>query len=225
MAGEIDQWFVYCEEDERDEHVDLPHGSLAPTACPTDPEHAIGRVTLARCYDARNDLSQLLDVPTQNDDISKGWSVGSLIQVKDGNLWRCEDPTQGAAYWRDMSGGFPALPLDYATPAQPDGWESVSATYEALPRFPFPGRDKAGRPIRIYVLCKCDTDVTGQLRLVDVSASKTIAEGGTFTHTAWQEVDLGDVTNIADARAIWQIEVKRTAGDDKVYVSFVTVEF
>ncbi len=226
MAKEIARWRVFCVEDDRNEYVSLPVGSAAPTECPIDPDHTVGKIGLDTILDARIDLSGLLSVPGLTDDIDSGWSVGSLIQSTDGNLWRCEDSTVGAAYWRDLSGGFPALTLDYAEVGSPDGRESTSSSYEALPRFRFPGRMKAGRPIKIVALCKVDNAV-GQVRLFDVSSAKTIAESATFANTEFAEIDFGAITNTPNSSAIWEVQVKRVtgSGSNKVYVSFVTIEF
>lgn len=102
-----------------------------------------------------------------------------------------------------------------------------SGTYEAVGIFIFRGSNDVGTPVSIKAIFGCDAGVTGDVRVYDVTNSQLIAEltGSTVAYPSL--VDLGAIANVPTGEALWELQVRKTAGggNDNVNASGASVRY
>ena len=212
MGAERQQWWVWCRDDDQYELGNITVGEPQPSACPINPGHTIdaSKTEFRTRFDANNDLSGVPDVPTTTDDSSKGWAVGSRIKAKDGNVWMCMDASVGAAVWKAQTGT--SLPHSFNPELTMSG-----PSYVAVAIFLWPGTAETGTPSAIKII-GYGTGDNWQARIVDVGQAKTVCECAVQTNGTNAIVDMGTLTNLAAAPAMWELQLKRSgSGNPDVF--------
>lgn len=166
--------------------------------------------------------------PTRAIDFSTGMSVaGVLITITNGAInthttWVCSNTFNAGVV------GTHALTFDKmsgqiitATSAETT---SRSASYTTVVKFIYPGTIRAGDPHAIFAIAKCDSGVTTQVRIQDITNVLTIASA-TTTSTTDVVLDLGTISNASVNSAIWEVQFRRSAGSGsaKAYCSGATM--
>ena len=91
---------------------------------------------------------------------------------------------------------------------------TVSATsYEIKGYLIWPGSSYIGTPASAKISTILDKAGTGYFKIYDITNGLQVAEG-TTTSLTWEILDLGTLSNIASAEAIWEFQMK-SAGSPK----------
>jgi hypothetical protein len=222
---QLGQWRVRCDHANgttADHIVNLPVGSAPAEACPdSDPDHIFARASLRRRYLAEACFGGHRAPPGADDDSDAGWAVGSRCLASDGNLWLCTSAAKGAAQWRNLTGGYPALVQQFTTAGiSSDSFAAMSPTI-------YLGRSLCGAAVGGKALVRCDASTAGEVRLWNVSTSKVVAGPAAIASTSWAIVDvpLDSGAAFADDSEIWQWEIRRTSGAGAVYMVQALAQF
>lgn len=105
--------------------------------------------------------------------------------------------------------------------------QSKSSTYDTVGIFIFRGSDLIGTPASIKAIFGCDVGVTGDVRIYDVTNGMIVAEMIGSTAAYPSIVDLGTISNVPTGEALWELQVRKTAGggNDDVLAAGVSVRF
>lgn len=101
---------------------------------------------------------------------------------------------------------------------------ATSTTYVAVAKFYFAGTNKLGTPANIKAIV-FQGAVSSQVRIYDLTNSLQIAESAAFTETTPVVKDLGAISNLPTAEAIFEIQLKKTSGGGSTSCSAVSVLF
>lgn len=103
--------------------------------------------------------------------------------------------------------------------------DTEEATYVVGGVIPYPGSDAVGVPIKISVVCgKKGGGTTYSVRVFDKTNALVIAQQLNESDTYPILKDLGTISNVSEDPAIWEVQVKKTAGDEGKVVSVASVE-
>jgi len=93
-------------------------------------------------------------------------------------------------------------------------WESTSGTYEAIGSFRYGGTIAQGALTFLKAILSSNSGGdTGSVKIFDVTNSLTIAEGtGLVLTTAPAIHDLGAISNLPTADAVFEIQIKKDFG-------------
>ena len=109
--------------------------------------------------------------------------------------------------------------------------DSKDAAYKVMNQLIFPGTDAAGTPTSISANVFTKDDIApptiGDFRIYDVTNALAIAEVIGIQNTSKQNIeDLGTLSNLDAAEALWELQGRRTSGsgdDAKIEVKAVTI--
>jgi hypothetical protein len=96
-------------------------------------------------------------------------------------------------------------------------------TYSTEARLIWSGSDKVGVPVSISALLS--TSNTGYIRIYDVTNALTVAELVAFTGTTPTIRDLGALTNVSSAPAVWEIQLRKSGGGANTTCFGLNIEF
>ena len=106
--------------------------------------------------------------------------------------------------------------------------DTEEASYVSAGVIPFPGSDVEGIPKKISAVCgKKGGTTTFSVRLYDKTNALVIAKQTNQSNNYPELLDLGAITNVPEGPAIWEVQVKKTAGDagKVVTVASLVMEF
>ena len=174
--------------------------------------------------------------PTVNDDETQGFEKHSrwLNDVKE-TIWTCFDATEGAAVWKksptggSASSGRASFVVTLTSQAGPYR-EVGSATYETLGRFVYDGITVLGLATAMIAAVHVSSGQNGavDVRIYDgTNAALIVEETGITNEDPFVVTDLGDIDNLPDSRAVFEIQVRKSGGSGNVKgaVSSVVLEF
>jgi hypothetical protein len=162
--------------------------------------------------------------PTRATDFATGMTVGGvLISVPNGTVnsqstWICTNGLNASVVgtnsltFSKMSGQIISASAAEAT--------TTSSSFTTWIKLVYPGSLRAGTPIYMYVIVKGDTGVTTEARIQDTTNVLTIATASVASTTD-AILDLGTISNVPTAQAIWEVQFRRSAGSgsNKAYCS------
>jgi hypothetical protein len=91
--------------------------------------------------------------------------------------------------------------------------DTEESTYVTGGVIPYPGSDEEGIPTKISVVCgKKGESTTFSVRIYDKTNALVIAKKTNKSDDYPSILDLGTVSNVPEGPAIWEIQVKKTAG-------------
>lgn len=97
--------------------------------------------------------------------------------------------------------------------------------YTIFNKFCFCGTAVAGSPTNIKIIAHIEkAEDLCSVRIYDVTNSKVICEKTGINNTASQVIDLGTLSNLPTAEAVFEIQAKSTDGDE-IRISSLAVEF
>ena len=174
--------------------------------------------------------------PTANEDSGDGYAVGSVwIDTTADKAYICADATVAAAVWKETTvaaggGGVPfSLDFSWSLHSAVGGDPALSAktaSYETLVPFIFGGTTRYGSsPTKIYLLAWCDSGMTFDLKVQDVTNAQTIGEVTGLSNTAAAIVDLGTLSNLPAGQAIFELQFKGSVSNKVGYVSALSVQW
>ena len=102
-------------------------------------------------------------------------------------------------------------------------FEFTEATYLAVKRFIFPGSTAWATPSAIKVGVEVDAGDSMDIRIWDLTNSLAIATKTGITNTTWAIVDLGTVSNVPTAQALWEIQGRLPGGGENGRLTSVSV--
>lgn len=173
-----------------------------------------------------------------------GASIGSAFKLLSGDVvaenpsaFNVTDNDEGGTATILLRPEFEGLP---SPPPVPGGGgspivvvakgDSKDVNYKVMNQLIFPGTDAAGTPTSISanVFAKEEPGPTvGDIRIYDVTNALAIAEFIGITNLSKFNIeDLGALSNMDAAEAIWEIQGRRTTGvteDDKIEVKALTI--
>ena len=173
-----------------------------------------------------------------------GASIGSAFKLLSGDVvaenpsaFNVTDNDEGGTATILLRPEFEGLP---SPPPAPGGGgspivvvakgDSKDVNYKVMNQLIFPGTDAAGTPTSISanVFAKEEPGPTvGDIRIYDVTNALAIAEFIGITNLSKFNIeDLGALSNMDAAEAIWEIQGRRTTGiteDDKIEVKALTI--
>ncbi len=161
---------------------------------------------------ALNNLTATTD-PTITDDINAGYSVGSKwINTVANKGFLLMDPALGAANWEETT---PTIRRSFcfATNSNPYiNKNNLTGTYENICMFP--GMVTWKVLTKLFIICRGASSGAIDIRAQDVGSGLTIAEMTGLTHTNFQRIDLGTLSNVPLDEAILVIQAKSSAAED-----------
>jgi|GEM_PF-4039021 len=92
--------------------------------------------------------------------------------------------------------------------------------YAVVCQFVFPGRSEMGDIKSAKVIVWASGGYAGAVRLYDATNALQIAEKTDVDNTTAQILDLGEVDNVPDDAAIWEIQVKAAAGESIMIAAY-----
>jgi hypothetical protein len=125
------------------------------------------------------------------------------------------DPTEGRMRYSgtdfrmtDAVGSFSPRPSDAGLmQVACETTQTSSPTYVTLQRFIFGGSANWSTPQVLKVISKV-ASATGAVRVQDVTNALTIAENAAITATSDSIIDLGTISNVPTAEAVWEVQAK-----------------
>jgi hypothetical protein len=106
--------------------------------------------------------------------------------------------------------------------------DTEEATYVTGGVIPYPGSNDEGIPKKISVVCgKKGGATTFSVRLYDKTNALVIAKKTNKSNDYPELLDLGTISNVPEGPAIWELQVKKTAGvaGKVVTVASLVIEF
>ena len=106
--------------------------------------------------------------------------------------------------------------------------DTEEASYVSAGVIAYPGSDVEGAPQKISAVCgKKGGTTTFSVRLYDKTNALVIAKQTNQSNNYPELLDLGAITNVPEGPAIWEVQVKKTAGDagKVVTVASLVMEF
>jgi len=106
--------------------------------------------------------------------------------------------------------------------------ETEEASYTASGVIAYPGSDVEGAPQKISAVCgKQGGTTTFSVRLYDKTNALVIAKQTNQADNYPILLDLGAITNVPEGPAIWEVQIKKTAGDagKVVTIASLVMEF
>jgi len=102
--------------------------------------------------------------------------------------------------------------------------ETASSNYKAMFRVPFGGTDNSGTPSGSEIIVNNSSGSgSTDVRIVDLTNSVVIAEKTGITVTVATLVNLGVLSNLPAAKAVWEIQVKQTVSGNSEISGFRTL--
>jgi len=106
--------------------------------------------------------------------------------------------------------------------------ETEESTYVVGGVIPYPGSDAVGAPVKIWVVCgKQGSTTTFSVRVFDKTNALAIAGRWNKSDDYPTLLELDTVQNVSEGPAIWEIQIKKTAGVEgkAVYVASAVMEY
>jgi hypothetical protein len=102
-----------------------------------------------------------------------------------------------------------------------------TSVYKTLGVIPYPGALKSGIPSAIIVIGGVENASSLDIRVYDSKNNQVIAEATGITAAFPSEVNLGAISNVAQGRAMWELQYKRSGGtgNQTVAISSATLEY
>ena len=164
--------------------------------------------------------------PTVNDDVTQGFAVGSRwTNVVSRRMFICVNADAGAAHW--IVATVPSARFEYLNV----GYSTNSPVYmDTGASFPYDGSVLEGfNSFKIVAsLNSDDTNHTFDIRIIDETHDAIIVEAiGLSGSPSKQIYDLGPISNVLKAMAIFTVQVRRsgTASTDLVNLYTLQIEY
>lgn len=106
--------------------------------------------------------------------------------------------------------------------------DTEESSYVSAGVIPFPGSDVEGIPKKINAVCgKKGGSTTFSVRLYDKTHALVIAKKTNQDDDYPTLLDLGTISNVPEGPAIWEVQIKKTAGNEGkvVTVASLVMEF
>jgi hypothetical protein len=103
-----------------------------------------------------------------------------------------------------------------------EGIVTTESDWTPLTTFVFPGSDVIGTPSKINAVIHTETGKNTDIRIYDYTNANQIAILNNSTNTTKEIKDLGTISNVPTAKAIWEVQMK---GNGQSHLYAVDVEF
>ncbi|MHA2062820.1 MAG: hypothetical protein ACXABY_00325 [Candidatus Thorarchaeota archaeon] len=171
--------------------------------------------------------------PTVNDDSGDGYRDGTYwINTATKSVWYLVDPTEGVAIWIEGAVGTSGRASFVVTLTSQNGpfREASASTYTTLGRFVYDGINVIGAATAIKAnVWKASGGESAyvDVRIFDGTNSLIVAElTGISSTDEYNVSDLGDISNLPDAEATFEIQVRRSgSGNARGRCGSVVLEF
>jgi len=165
--------------------------------------------------------------PSSLNDNLNGYVPGSIcVNTNTYTVFFCYDNTTANAVWNDISmqssqphvaNQTRGLPLNYRFN---DGFETASTTYTVAGYLVYRGTLVDGNiPLILALMYLRNVGTTYQVRVFDTTNNKTIAESGVTTGGSEGTpsiVNLGTIGNLPTNQAVFEIQIRRGSGGNRV---------
>lgn len=101
--------------------------------------------------------------------------------------------------------------------------ETEESTFETGGVIPWHGSDTVGNPKKISVICGKQGNAKFTVRIWDKENATLIAKKSNKSNQWPHLLDLGTITNVTEGASIWEVQIKKTEGDEGRAVSVATV--
>lgn len=103
---------------------------------------------------------------------------------------------------------------------------TTSTSYTTIRRFNFRGTNNTGSPSSIRAVGYVNNaSNNAQIRIQDITNSKTICQSATFKNTTSAIIDLGAISNLPENEAIFDIQIKTSSSSYSTYLHSVNIYF
>jgi len=127
----------------------------------------------------------------------------------DGNDLRFRDPNNPSSGKTLTQLAATLIDISFASDDGVLGLEVSGSTYEVKGYVLWPGSNYRGNPISAKIVVKLSNTGTGYFKIYDLTNGLQVAEA-TTTSLTWVILDLGTLSNIATAEAIWELQMRST---------------
>jgi len=105
---------------------------------------------------------------------------------------------------------------------QPYIESSSTASYETIGYFDWPGSTSVDTPSQLKAMCRINGGTSMNVRVYDITNVATIAELTGITATIFTSYDMGTLSNITTAPAVWEIQIQGVGPGVKARIAAFT---